>query len=65
MSAWSITPTTPPGPGRRHCTSTRLIVPAGTTLDLNSFRLYARQVQINGTVLGGTIILAPDGGPSP
>jgi RHS repeat-associated protein len=39
-----------------------LVVPSGTTLDLNSFHLYARQVQIDGTVLGGTITLVPDGG---
>jgi RHS repeat-associated protein len=40
-----------------------LIVPAGSTLDLNGFHLYARQVQIGGTVVGGTVSLVPDGGP--
>src|SRR5262249_50401646 len=41
----------------------RLIVPAGATLDLNSFHVYARQMQIDGAVLGGTVTQAPDGGP--
>src|SRR5262249_11507048 len=40
-----------------------LIVPAGSTLDLNLFRVYARSTQIAGTVVGGTINAAPDGGP--
>src|SRR5262249_53517803 len=38
-----------------------LIVPAGTTLDLNGLHVYARSAQINGTVLGGVISLVPPG----
>jgi hypothetical protein len=35
-----------------------LIVPAGTTIDLNGLHLYARGAQIVGTVVGGTVTLA-------
>ena len=40
-----------------------LIVPAGTTLDLNSLALYARAAQIGGTIVGGTFVQIPDSGP--
>ena len=40
-----------------------LIVPAGTTLDLNGLHLYARAAQIGGTIVGGTIQQIPDSGP--
>jgi len=40
-----------------------LIVPAGTTLDLNGLHLYARTAQIAGTILGGSIVQIPDSGP--
>jgi len=40
-----------------------LIVPAGSTLDLNGFTLYARASQILGTLIGGTISPVPDSGP--
>jgi len=40
-----------------------LIVPAGTTLDLNGLHLYTRAAQIGGTVIGGTITQIPDSGP--
>jgi hypothetical protein len=33
-----------------------LIVPAGTTLDLNGFHLYAQATQIEGTIVGGAVI---------
>jgi RHS repeat-associated protein len=39
-----------------------LLVPSGTTLDLNGLRLYARQIQISGTVVGGTVTQVLDGG---
>jgi RHS repeat-associated protein len=39
-----------------------LIVPAGSTLDLNGFNVYARAYQINGTVLNGQINQTPPGG---
>jgi hypothetical protein len=38
-----------------------LIVPAGTTLDLNGLHVYARGALIGGTVLGGIINLTPPG----
>jgi hypothetical protein len=40
-----------------------LVVPAGSTLDLNGFHLYARNAQVNGAVLNGTITQLPDSGP--
>jgi len=40
-----------------------LIVPAGTTLDLNGLHLYARLRQLSGTVVGGSVIQVPDSGP--
>jgi RHS repeat-associated protein len=39
-----------------------LIVPAGTTLDLNRLHLYARAVQNDGTIIG-TVQQLPDSGP--
>jgi RHS repeat-associated protein len=39
-----------------------IIVPAGTTLDLNGLNVYARAVQVDGTVLHGTIQQAPNAG---
>jgi uncharacterized membrane protein len=39
-----------------------LIVPAGSTLDLNGYALYARVAHINGTILGGTVTLLPSVG---
>src|SRR5262249_10167299 len=41
-----------------------LIVPAGTTLDLNGLHLYARTTQINGTIVG-TPSTINDGGAIP
>ena len=40
-----------------------LVVPAGTTLDLNGLHLYARAAQIDGTLIGGTLHQIPDSGP--
>lgn len=40
-----------------------LIVPSGSTLDLNGLKAYARSVQVDGTVIGGTINVVPDSGP--
>ncbi len=37
-----------------------LVVPAGTTLDLNGLHLYTRSVQGRGTVLGGVVDVIPD-----
>ncbi|MBS0262670.1 MAG: hypothetical protein JSS02_12020 [Planctomycetes bacterium] len=41
----------------------QLVVAAGGTLDLNGLHLYARSMQNDGTVSGGTVSLVPDGGP--
>ena len=40
-----------------------LIVPAGSTLDLNGLHLYTRVTQIAGTIVGGTVTQIPDSGP--
>ncbi|HEY1378789.1 MAG TPA: RHS repeat-associated core domain-containing protein [Gemmataceae bacterium] len=52
-----------PGAGPEALYVNRLIVPAGATLDLNSFHVYARQTQVDGTVVGGAVTRALDGGP--
>ena len=39
-----------------------LIVPAGTTLDLNGLNLYTRAAQIEGTITGGSVHYIPDSG---
>ena len=40
-----------------------VVVPAGSTLDLNGLNLYTRTSQITGNVIGGTISELPSGGP--
>ena len=40
-----------------------LVVPAGSTLDLNGFHAYARLGQIAGAVVGGSVSRLPDSGP--
>ena len=40
-----------------------LIVPSGTTLDVNGLHVYARATQISGTILGGTVNQVADSGP--
>ncbi len=42
-----------------------LIVNSGSTLDLNGLNLYTRVAQIDGTVVGGSIIQTADSGPLP
>jgi RHS repeat-associated protein len=39
-----------------------LIVPSGTTFDLNGLHLYTRAAQVTGDVIGGLITQVPDGG---
>ncbi|MCY2987964.1 MAG: dockerin type I domain-containing protein [Planctomycetota bacterium] len=39
-----------------------LMVESGATLDLNGLNLYARGAQVNGTIVGGSIIQVSDGG---
>ncbi len=41
-----------------------LIVPTGSTLDLNGLHLYTRAAQIGGTILNGTVTQIPDSGAS-
>ena len=38
-------------------------MPAGSTLNLNGLRVYARVTQITGTITGGTVNQLPSGGP--
>jgi hypothetical protein len=40
-----------------------LLVPAGTTLDLNGLHVYTRAAEIAGTITGGTVSELPSGGP--
>jgi RHS repeat-associated protein len=40
-----------------------LLVPAGTTLDLNGLHFYARAARISGTVVNGSVSLVEGGGP--
>ncbi len=40
-----------------------LIVHSGATLNLNGLKVYAHAVQIDGTVVGGTVAQVPDSGP--
>ena len=39
-----------------------LVVPSGTTLDLHGLHLYARQTNISGTIVGGSVNTLPPGG---
>ncbi|MFO0799724.1 MAG: LamG-like jellyroll fold domain-containing protein [Gemmataceae bacterium] len=52
-----------PGAGAEAVYTNALVVPAGSTLDLNGLRLYARAVLVAGTVTGGTVTQVPDTGP--
>ena len=50
---------TPRAGRRRHCTPTRSSCQSGAALDLNGLHLYAGVTQISGSVINGTIELAP------
>ena len=50
------------GTGPEALYTNNLIVPAGCTLDLNGFDLYAQAVQINGVILNGQVNQVPPGG---
>ena len=41
-----------------------LVVPSGSTLNLNGMNLYVRDAEIGGTVTGGTITQIPNSGPA-
>ena len=49
-------------PGAEGLYVNSLIVPAGSTLDLRDFNVYARATQIDGSVIGGLINPGADGG---
>ena len=40
-----------------------IVIPAGSTLDLNGLTAYARTLQQNGAVVNGTVTVLPDSGP--
>ena len=52
-----------PGSGAEAVYVSNLVTASGTTLDLNGLHLYARSARLNGTVIGGTVSILPDGGP--
>jgi YD repeat-containing protein len=51
------------GTGAEAVYAQSVVVPSGSTLDLNGLHLYARAAQVDGTVLNGTIDVIPDSGP--
>jgi RHS repeat-associated protein len=51
------------GTGKEALYVNALVVPGGCTLDLNGFHVYARQMQIGGTIAGGTVSQLPAAGP--
>lgn len=53
-----------PGTSAEALYAKSIVVPSGSTLDLNGLVVYARTTQIAGSVVNGTIILVPDGGPA-
>ena len=52
-----------PGTGPEALYVNALIVPAGSTLNLNGLHVYARVSQIAGTTTGGAVNALPSGGP--
>jgi hypothetical protein len=50
------------GTGAEALYTDALIVPGGSTLDLNGFHVYAREMQIDGAIVGGTITPLQAGG---
>ena len=51
-----------PGAGAEVLYVNSLLVPVGTTLDMNGVHVYARARQISGTVLGGSVAQISDSG---
>lgn len=51
-----------PGTGNEALYVNSLVVPSSATLDLNGLNLYARAVQIEGTILNGTVQQLPETG---
>ena len=54
LSLWTSR-TMPPGSGSEAVYVLNLVVPSGSILDLNGLHLYAENMQVNGTVVNGTI----------
>jgi hypothetical protein len=50
-----------PGTGPEALYVNALIVPSGSTLNLNGLHVYARSSQVNGTLTGGSLSLLPAG----
>lgn len=46
-----------PGAGQEAIYVKQLVVPLGTTLDLNGINLYCNTAEIDGVVIGGTVML--------
>jgi len=51
------------GSGPEALYANSLVVPAGTTLNLNGFHVYVRAFQSGGTILNGTVTQVPNSGP--
>jgi hypothetical protein len=51
-----------PGTGSEALDVDTVLVPSGTTVDLNGFHIYARAAQIGGTLLDGAVTAIPDSG---
>jgi RHS repeat-associated protein len=51
------------GTGPEAVYASSVVVPSGTTLDLNGLHLYARAAQVGGTILNGSISQLSPGGP--
>ena len=52
------------GAGSEAIYTNLLVVPSGSTLNLNGLNVYAQQAQIGGTVVNGTVTQVPSGGPA-
>ena len=52
-----------PGSGDEAVYVNSLVVPSGTTLDLNGLHLYVRAAQIKGSIAGGSVSTLASGGP--
>jgi pimeloyl-ACP methyl ester carboxylesterase len=52
-----------PGSSAEAVYANSLVVPAGSTLNLNGLNLYVRDAQIAGTITGGSITQIPNSGP--
>ncbi|MGH7136287.1 MAG: pre-peptidase C-terminal domain-containing protein, partial [Pirellulales bacterium] len=50
------------GGGAEAVCANSLVVPAGSTLDLNGLQVYVRVAQVNGTVVNGSVHVLPSGG---